>query len=68
MDERKHDAVLGMLVPAARLVAREGRPPDLYQSVHGILNNTHEWRVTILESAVCLQALLMNFSLGGPYE
>jgi hypothetical protein len=66
VDEREHDAVVGMLVPAIRLVVREGHSPDLYQAVHGILNDTH--RVTILESAVRLQALLMNFILGGPYD
>jgi hypothetical protein len=57
-----------MLVSAARFVAHEGRSSDLYRAVHGILNDAHGWQGTVLESAVRLQALLMNFILGGPYD
>jgi hypothetical protein len=67
-DEREHDAAVGMLIPAVRFVARERRSPDLYQAVHAILNDTHGWRVTVLESAVHLQALLTNFIFGGPHD
>jgi hypothetical protein len=40
-DEGEHDAVIGVLVPVARLVARERRSPDLDQTVRGILDDTH---------------------------
>jgi hypothetical protein len=57
-----------VLVPAAKLVVLEGRSSDMYQAVHGILNDTYGWQVNILESAVHLQVLLMNFILGGHYD